>query len=139
MQRDRFRSEEPNRSHEEGTIISRCRTKRLQIGRASPEWLSVLLDALFSVLAFAGAALNELDEPLPEARLEGSHHSRRRRGSRDRGFGEGSSYRTMNRRGLTDRALDSGLLPKSIYITSTSPTAQSRAMACKSEQSIRLR
>jgi hypothetical protein len=71
MQRDRFRSEEPNRSHEEGMIISRCRTKRLQIGRASPEWLSVLLDALFSVLAFAGAALNELDEPLPEARLEG--------------------------------------------------------------------
>jgi hypothetical protein len=49
------------------SIISRCRTKRLQIGRASPEWLSVLLDALFYVLAFAGAALNELDEPLPEA------------------------------------------------------------------------
>src|SRR5918995_3745892 len=55
-------------------IISRCRTKRLQISRALPERLSVLPDALLSVLVFAGAAFDELDEPLPETRLEGMRH-----------------------------------------------------------------
>ena len=57
--------------------------------------LSVLPDALVSVLVFAGAAFHELHDPLPETRLEGSyhsrsrttdHHARRDRDGQERGF-----------------------------------------------------
>jgi hypothetical protein len=57
--------------------------------------LSVLPDALVSVLVFSGAPFDELDKPLPQARLEGSyhprcrtadHHARRDRDGQERGF-----------------------------------------------------
>ena len=74
-----------------------------------PKRLSALPDAPVSVLVFAGAALNELHEPLLETRLEGSRHPRGRTADHHARRDSDGQERDFRREVLGDEHVDAAI------------------------------